>query len=112
MSSVDWIVCQSCSLRHAARVDGLCPRCRNPAAGSLVPGGYGGSYGGVAMPIDNGSFILGFLLAFFLGIWGWLGARFMGKPETQRGATGGCLTRVIVAVGLMALIALLDQRHP
>jgi hypothetical protein len=31
----DWIVCPACRLRHVARPDGACPRCKQPIAGAV-----------------------------------------------------------------------------
>lgn len=33
----DWVVCASCQLKHQARPDGACPRCKNPVG---VPSAY------------------------------------------------------------------------
>jgi|EndMetStandDraft_5_1072996.scaffolds.fasta_scaffold29577_4 hypothetical protein len=30
----DWVTCSSCGLKHSARADGVCPRCKNPVDGS------------------------------------------------------------------------------
>jgi hypothetical protein len=29
----DWVTCSGCGLKHSARADGVCPRCRNPVGG-------------------------------------------------------------------------------
>jgi hypothetical protein len=48
----DWVQCPSCGLKHAARPDGLCPRCQQPTAGGA---GYGGgAYGGGQAPGATG----------------------------------------------------------
>ncbi|HET8540745.1 MAG TPA: CPBP family intramembrane glutamic endopeptidase [Anaeromyxobacter sp.] len=41
-----WIVCPACKLKHSARPDGLCPRCRAPAA----PGAPASAYAPAAPP--------------------------------------------------------------
>lgn len=49
----EWIVCQACKLKHSARPDGVCPRCREPVAPALAaPGGT--AEAGVA-PADPGT---------------------------------------------------------
>lgn len=46
----EWVTCSSCGLKHSARADGVCPRCRNPVDGGDAPaaGGPPDVYDGTA----------------------------------------------------------------
>jgi hypothetical protein len=50
----EWIVCGSCSLKHSARPDGMCPRCKAPTGAAFVPPAFAGpgpeAAAGTAMP--------------------------------------------------------------
>ena len=55
----------------------------------------------------EGSFGLGFVLGFLLGLWGWLGCLVLAKAETKRGSGYGFLSRVGlgVVVAVIAVVA-------
>lgn len=103
----DWVICQACGLGHSARVDGLCPRCKaDPRApsSSAAPSSLSSSPPPTFQAASgDGSAVLGFCLAFFLGLWGLIGAMVFGKGETKKGAGYGFATRIALTVVVVGI---------
>lgn len=98
----EWVICQGCGLGHTARVEGICPRCKadtralsSAAAAPYAPPSPRATFSAGS---GEGSAALGFCLAFFLGLWGLIGALVLGKEETKKGAGYGFATRLVLTV--------------
>ena len=66
----DWIVCNTCDLKHRPRPDGACPRC-----GEM----RGGRPPLARMVLDNGSYTLGWIVGGLMVVLCIVGARMASR---------------------------------
>lgn len=57
---------------------------------------------------EEGNLWLGFALGFGIGLWGLLGALFLAKPRTKKGAGIGFLSRIGVTLLVVGIMVALD----
>ena len=98
--------CVHCGLFHADTAD-RCPHCGKDR--------FGRTFADAPPPpsiADEGAPVIGFLLGFFLGLWGLIGAFVFARSATKRGAVWGFVIRsVIVAVGVVAALTMRPSVH-